>query len=260
MDSYDLQARHAPIVFVLLPIIIVALALVPSLGGAKLAAGSIGLILVTGLGFVATRLGRAMGYARQDALFASWDGKPTTAMLRLRDTRLNPQTKLIYRDRLTHLGPHFPLPTAADEAETPDAADIKIDAAMSEVRTRAKARGIKLVHRENINYGAARNAFGLKPFGLGACLIGAIGLGAAIYVREKPSIMPLDIVVAMAIICITATWLLACRGARVRHHAEAYALALFEAIDVVVTQPKVSKPRSTTPRKKGQRSGNAAED
>jgi hypothetical protein len=260
MDSYDLQARHAPIVFVLLPVIIVALALVPGLGGAKLAAGSIGLILVTALGFVATRLGRAMGYARQDALFASWNGKPTTAMLRFRDNRLNPQTKGIYRERLTHLGMHFPIPTEAEEAANLDAADIKIDAAMGEVRTRAKARGIKPVHRENINYGAARNAFGLKPFGLGACLVGAIGLGVAIYFRVKPSIMPLDIVVAMVIICIAATWLLACTGARVRHHAETYALALFEAIDVVVPQPKASKPRSTTPRKKGAKSVDTADD
>ncbi|NHN93075.1 hypothetical protein [Acetobacter sicerae] len=45
-----------------------------------------------------------------------------------------------------------------------------------------------------------------------------------------------------------------------RHHAEAYALALFEAIDVGVPQPNVGKPRSTRQRKKGQRSGDAAED
>jgi hypothetical protein len=250
MDSYDLQARHAPIVFVLLPIIVVALALVPGLGGAKLAAGSIGLILVTALGFVATRLGRAMGYARQEALFASWDGKPTTAMLRFRDNRLNPQTKKIYRKRLTYLGEHFPIPSEAEEADILDKADIKIDAAMGEVRKRAKERGIKPVHRENINYGAARNAFGLKPYGLGACLIGTVGLAVAIWLREKPSIMPLDIVVAMAIISIAATWLLACTDDRVRHHAEAYALALFEAIDVVVPQPKAASSKPPTRSKK----------
>lgn len=35
MDSYDLQARHAPVVFAVLPLILVAIALVPELGRTK---------------------------------------------------------------------------------------------------------------------------------------------------------------------------------------------------------------------------------
>src|SRR6516225_6494995 len=101
MDTYDIQARHAPVVFVVLPLILVALALVPSLGEAKLQAGGIGFLLLVALGFVATRLARAAGRARQDRLYASWGGMPSTALLRFSDNRLNPQTKKVYRGRVS---------------------------------------------------------------------------------------------------------------------------------------------------------------
>lgn len=234
MDAYDLQARHAPVVFAVLPIVLVALALIPSLGDAKFSAGSIGFILIVALPFVATRIARSAGRARQDQLFAQWGGMPTTTMLRFRDDRLNPQTKRIYRERLARLGPSFPIPDEDEERRDPTAADIKIGAAMDEVRRRAKEKGTKTVHRENINFGAARNAFGLKPYGLGACAIAVIGLTGAILLRQPPAPAPLDIVVAMAIATIALTWTFACAAGRVRHHAEAYALALFEAIEVLV--------------------------
>ena len=241
MDAYDLQARHAPVVFAALPIIVVALALIPSLGDAKFSAGSIGLLLFVTLPLVAARIARAAERARQDQLFALWGGMPTTAMLRFSDNRLNPQTKKVYRERLARLGRSFPIPDEDEERRDPAGADIKIGAAMDEVRRRAKEKGNKTVHRENINFGAARNAFGLKPFGLGACVIAAIGLVAAILLRKPPAATPLDIVVAMAIVTIAATWMFACTADRVRHHAEASALALFEAIEVLVTRRAVER-------------------
>jgi hypothetical protein len=250
MDSYDLQARHAPVLFAALPIILVALALVPGLGDTKFQAGSIGLLLLLALGFVATRLARSAGRARQDQLYALWGGMPTTAMLRFSDARLNPQTKKIYRDRLARLGPSFPIPDEEEERRDAAGADIKIGAAMDEVRRRAKEKGVKSVHRENINFGAARNAFGLKPFGLGACAIAVVFLAGAILIRAPLSITPLDIVVAMAIVVIAAIWLLACTADRVRHHGEGYALALFEAIEGLVQAPRRNtQPRATTERR-----------
>jgi hypothetical protein len=235
MDSYDLQARHAPALFAVLPILLVALALVPGLGSAKLQVGSIGLLLLVTLGLVATRFARSAGRARQDELFASWGGMPTTAMLRFRDGRLNRQTKKIYRDRLSRLGTSFPIPDEETERRDPDGADIQIAAAMDEVRRLAKEKGIKAVQRENINFGAARNAFGLKRYGLGACLIAAVTLTLAVLLRDKATPTPLDISVAMSLIVIAAIWLFACTGDRVRQHGEAYARALFEAIDNLVS-------------------------
>ena len=143
MDAYDIQARHAPVVFTILPALLVAIALVPGLGQSKMAAGSIAFIILAALPFVAIRIARAAGRARQDALYAAWGGIPTTAMLRYRDTRLNPQTKRIFRERLGRLGTSFPIPDEDEEQRDVEGADIKIGAAMDEIRKRAKAKGIK---------------------------------------------------------------------------------------------------------------------
>jgi hypothetical protein len=234
MDAYDLQARHAPVVFAALPIILVAIAFVPELGDTRLQAGSIGLLLVVALGFVATRLARSAGRARQAQLYQTWGGQPTTAMLRVDDPRVNPQTKMIYRERLRRLGNSFPIPNEEEERRDRVAFDIKIAAAMDEVRRRAKEKGVKAVHRENINYGAARNAYGLKPYGLGAGAVAAAALIFAVVQRGGFSPTPLELAVGMGIIAIAGTWLLACTPDRVRHHGEAYALALFEAIESLV--------------------------
>jgi hypothetical protein len=202
MDAYDLQARHAPFVFTLLPAVLVAIAMVPALGQTKVATGSIVFIILAAIPLVGTRIARSAGRARQNALYAAWAGMPTTAMLRYRDTRLNPQTKRIFRERLGRLGASFPIPDEDEEQHDPDGADVKIGAAMDEIRRRAKAKGIKAVHRENINYGAARNAYGLKPFGLATCLISAMVLMISIAMRGGFSPTALELVVGMVILII----------------------------------------------------------
>ncbi len=241
MDAYDIQARHAPVVFTILPALLVAIAMVPGLGQTKIAAGSIAFIILAALPFVAIRIARAAGRARQDALYASWGGIPTTAMLRHRDARLNPQTKRIFRERLGHLGASFPIPDEDEEQRDPEGADIKIGAAMDEIRKRAKAKGIKAVHRENINYGAARNAYGLKLFGLATCLISAATLAITIALRGDFLPTALELVVGMVVLIIAGAWIFGCTSDKVRHHGEAYALALFEAIETVVPARRAKK-------------------
>jgi hypothetical protein len=241
MDAYDIQARHAPVVFTILPALLVAIVAVPGLGQTRITAGSIAFIILAALPFVATRIARAAGRARQDGLYAAWGGVPTTAMLRYRDTRLNPQTKRVFRERLSHLGTSFPIPDERDEQQDPVEADIKIGAAMDEIRKRAKAKGIKTVHRENINYGATRNAYGLKPFGLATCVISAAILASVIATRSGFLPTAPELVVGMGILILVGVWIFGCTGEKVRHHAEAYALALFEAIETVVPARRVKK-------------------
>ncbi|MGH8060316.1 MAG: hypothetical protein ACREOH_24270 [Candidatus Entotheonellia bacterium] len=234
MDAYDLQARHAPFVFALFPAILVAIAMVPGLGQTKIVTGSIAFLVLAAIPLVGTRIARAAGRAREDALYAAWGGMPTTALLRYRDTRLNPQTKKIYRERLNRLGASFPIPEEDEERRDPEGADVKIGAAMDEIRRRAKEKGIKAIHRENINYGAARNAYGLKPFGLATCLISMAVLTINVAMRGGFSPTALELAVGMVILIIAGGMILGCTSDKVRHHGEAYALALFEAIETVV--------------------------
>jgi hypothetical protein len=241
MDAYDLQARHAPFVFSLLPAVLVAMTIIPGLGQTKIVTGSIAFLVLAAIPLVGTRMARAAGRARQEALYASWGGIPTTAMLRYRDTRLNPHTKRIFRERLSRLGPSFPVPDEAEEQRDPEAADLKIGAAMDEIRKRAKVKGIKAVHRENINYGAARNAYGLKPFGLATCLISATVLAVTIALRGGFSPTALELVLGMAILIIACAKIFGCTSNRVRQHGEAYALALYEAIEAVTPASRSKK-------------------
>jgi hypothetical protein len=243
MDAYDVQARFAPIVFALLPFLLVAIVIVLGLGQMKLAGGTIAGLLLLALPYVGTRISRAAGRARQNALFELWGGMPTTAMLRYRDTRLNPRTKQVYRDRLARLGDAFPIPNEAEEQADPVGADIKIAAAIGEVRERAKRQGIKAVRRENINFGAARNAYGLKPFGFTLTLVSLALLIAIVALRGGFEPTPLELLVAVAIAVIGSAWLFFCTAGTVRHHGEGYALALFEAIDQVV--PDTRRRRSS---------------
>jgi hypothetical protein len=227
MDAYDLQARHAPFVFALFPAILVAIAMIPGLGQTKIVTGSIAFLVLAAIPLVGTRIARAAGRARQDALYAAWGGMPTTAMLQYRDTRLNPQTKKIFRERLSRLGASFPIPDEDEERRDPQGADVKIGA--------AKEKGIKAVHRENINYGAARNAYGLKPFALATCLISEAVLATSIAIRGGFSPTALELVVGMVILIMAGGIIFGCTSDKVRQHGEAYALALFEAIETVVT-------------------------
>ena len=238
MDAYDLQARFAPMGFVLLPLALVAFVAIPGLGATKIVAGSIAFILLAAFSFVATRMARAAGRARQDALYASWGGIPTTAMLRFRDPRLSVQVKRVHRERLARLGASFPIPDEAEEARDPGGADGKIGAAMDEIRRRAKERGLKRVHRENINYGAARNAFGLRPFGIAACGFALLVLAGLVALRGGFQPSAAEVIVGAATFLIALAWIFGCTANKVRHHGEAYALEMFEAIETVAPAPK----------------------
>jgi hypothetical protein len=233
MDAYDVQARFAPVAFTILPLVLLAVGVVPGLGETKVAGGTVAGLVILALPFVATRIARSAGRARQNALFRAWGGMPTMAMLRYRDTRLNQQTKRVFRQRLTRLGPDFPIPDEQEERGDPDAADVKIGAAMDEIRRRAKEKSVKAVHRENINYGTVRNAYGLKPFGLTLCFVSLAALAVIVALRVGFIPTPLEIVLALVIAAIGAVWIFVCTAQNVRHHAEAYAQALFEAIETV---------------------------
>jgi hypothetical protein len=242
MDAYDVQARFAPVVFTMLPLVLLAIVVVPGLDQTKIAGGTVAGLLILMLPYVATRIARSTGRARQDALFRAWGGMPTTVMLRYRDTRLNQQTKRVFRQRLGRLGANFPIPDEEEERRDSDATDVKIGAAMDEIRRRAKEKSVKAVHRENINYGAARNAYGLKPFGLVLCLVSLVALAIIVTLRGGFVPTPLEIVLALVVAVIGSIWIFVCTAQNVRHHAEAYAQALFEAIETLAPPPRRRSP------------------
>ncbi|KWC13787.1 hypothetical protein [Burkholderia ubonensis] len=164
IDAYDRAARLYPALICLLPVAAVA----AGVYGTALSLNSALVTLVTAFGglFLLMSLSRDLGKRLEPALFTSWGGKPTTQVLRHRDTTLDPVTKRRFHSFLEgHLEIAFP--TADAEAADPLAADGVYQSGtqwlLGKTRDRTK---FPFVFKENVNYGFRRNCLGLKPIGI----------------------------------------------------------------------------------------------
>ncbi len=165
LNPYDRKARFQPVLFVLLPIFIVIILLVPDFDLIWTAIG--GLVIFSGSCMLLTQLGRDRGKRLEPRLFHVWGGKPSVAMLRHCDTRLDGMTKDRYRSYLERAVPDLHLASLEQEQERPEEADEGYESATSWLLN--KTRDIErygLLFKENINYGIRRNVYSLKPWAL----------------------------------------------------------------------------------------------
>lgn len=173
-DPYERPARLYPALLALLPL----LALLMLLYGPRATAltGAVTVAVSCGGLYLTTNLCRELGKRLEDKLYREWGGKPTTQLLRHRDTAIDPVTKRRYHAFLaSKINEAFP--SKDQEVGNPAAAD---DLYQSGVRwllnhTRPEdGKKFDLIFKENVAYGFRRNALGLKPFGLvvalGCCL------------------------------------------------------------------------------------------
>lgn len=234
MDAYDLQARHAPVLLTVLPLVILAVRLVPDFQSSLALPTAFAAAVVVAVYGLLARFARARGRTREVRLFADWGGKPTTAMLRHRDTRINRHTKERYHAGLRALGAAFSVPTAGDEQRDPASADERYESAMDEIRRRAKIARDKAVHRENISYGFYRNLLGLKPLGMGlamACLVVLVAFDWSVVGDDWAAISPVSVGGLVLLVLDLGVWAFLVTAGQVKHQAEAYATALFETIE-----------------------------
>jgi hypothetical protein len=68
MDAYDVQARFAPVVFTVLPLVLLAIGVVPGLNGMKIPNGTVAGLLILALPYVATRVARSAGREQRDII------------------------------------------------------------------------------------------------------------------------------------------------------------------------------------------------
>ena len=165
-DPYERPARLYPALLALLPI----LTLVMLLYGPKATAltGAVTVAVSCGGLYLTTNLCRELGKRLEQKLYDGWGGKPTTQLLRHRDSTIEAVTKRRYH---MFLGGKINVvfPDKEQEANDPVAAD---DIYQSGVRwllnhTRPEdGKKFDLIFKENVAYGFRRNALGVKPFGL----------------------------------------------------------------------------------------------
>jgi hypothetical protein len=234
MDAYDLQARHAPVVLTLCPLVLLAAVLIPEFQSSIALPAAFAATAVAGVYALLSRVARARGRQLQERLYRRWGGLPTTYMLRHRDLQINTHTKERYHAGLRALGAVFVIPTAAEEEADPAGADARYASAVDEIRRRAKRAGDVGVRRENISYGFTRNLLALKPLGLLISLGCLAALSSYLFIRGGGSwaaVRPIEIALTAFFVIDLLAWLLLVTPALVKQQAEAYATALFETIE-----------------------------
>lgn len=164
-DPYNRKARLQPVLFALSPVLVTSVLLFleyqSKLGSA------VGVAFYCGGAILLTQLGRDCGKALEPKLFKLWGGKPSVAMLRHGDSRIQKATKARYRAFLERRIPGLKLATPAQEkrslVDADDGYSSATDWLLEQTRDRKRFR---LVFEENMNYGIRRNVLGLKCFAL----------------------------------------------------------------------------------------------
>lgn len=239
VDTYDLRARQFAAGAVLLPALAPFLVALSDAGIAFGVPQALSGAVLPILYAVAGRAVRVRGRAIELGLFESWGGRPSLAMLRHRDTRLNPHTKARIHARLNRLGDGFHVPTAAEELQDPAAADVWYDSCSDELRRRAKAAGTKAVARENISYGFTRNLLALKSLALAIAAASILAVAILGLWHSGGKLQGIEavhyIAVSVVAIYLVAIWRTV-TPAWVRLHAEAYARELLATAEALPTR------------------------
>jgi hypothetical protein len=232
LDEYTKNARLKPAFLVVLPI-----ALTVAVLGFKQSAteGTIfGVATSLGFTFLLSQLVRDRGKAREPWLFNRWGGKPSTAMLRHSDPRLNTNTRARYHKRLGAMLPETLL--ASMEQEKANSADA--DAAYASCgdyllsKTRDKER-FQLLFQENVNYGFRRNLWAMKPVAIVICILSLAALAVVTWAEARADAVPwFANLTAIAIVALLLTWwVIRITPNWVKIVADAYAFRLLASID-----------------------------
>lgn len=234
-DSYTRRARLEPAMITALPLGLATLAWFPE--------GIVGwglfwsLIAWSGGTALLAQIAREAGKRKEEHLFASWGGKPTTRLLRHRDA---PNKVILERRhrKLASLVPDLDIPSSEREQTDPQKADEIYDAcAVFLIEKTRNAKQFRLIFEENCNYGFRRNLWGMRPIGIAFSLLGTAAVFSLMGLDFAKDIIPGPIVLIAALveIFLAVGWLFYFTPEWVKTTAEAYAerlLAASESLDL----------------------------
>lgn len=234
-DVYTRRARLQPALIAVLPITFAAIACFPSdfLGLATIVTLS---ITCGGIALLA-QIGRNLGKQKEPKLFASWGGKPTTRMLRHKDTD-NKVILGLRHKKLQALIPDIQIPNLQEEQNDPQHADEIYEACteflIKKTRDPDISKKVPLIFEENCNYGFHRNLWGLKPIGITLSIFGFLTVGAFIVyniliMKVAPS--PLTIIGGIIDFFLLTIWIFIITPNWIKPIAESYAKRLLESCD-----------------------------
>ena len=199
------------------------------------------------------QVARDRGRTKENELFRSWGGKPTTRLLRYAGCE-NPilVTKRHMALQKVLAGMH--LPTEEEESADAENADNIYDTCvrwlLEQTRDQKKYR---LLFEENCNYGFRRNLWGMKPVGITLCILGLLlGLSAlAIHIKADATVSPISYGGLVCTLALFIFWIMWCNPSWVRLSADAYAERLLAATDTFdsAATPKKATRKAKEPNK-----------
>ena len=127
------------------------------------------------------QIGRDKGKIKEPRLYEMWGGKPTTVLLRHRDSPLDPTVLALLHGALARVT-GVEAPSKRKEAGSPDDADKVYEEYVRYLRdsTRDTAK-FPRIFEELVNYGFRRNLWGLKPIGIVLDTIASVAAGVAVW-------------------------------------------------------------------------------
>ncbi len=231
IDRYTRRARVVPVLLVILPGALAAIAWFPEV---KTWWGAIsGLLIGCGIPGLLAQLGRDAGKRKEAALYASWGGKPTTRFLRHRDA---PNKVILIRRhrKLQELVSDIHIPSEREEAANPSGADEVYDACVGVLRQKTHDRKqFPILYEELVSYGFRRNLWGMKPLGITVGVVGVLAISVliALHVCQVRPLPPVAILTAAGEVFMLAVWLFWITPAWVRIQAETYAEQLLASME-----------------------------
>lgn len=232
IDSYSLKARYSPTVILLSPLCLAVFAAGSGLWD-PLSGLAASLVTVLGCAFVMDQVGRDQGKKKEPYLFQLWGGKPSTRILRHRDSTLDAVTRRRYHKKLSVLVDGIIMPSEKDEAENPEAADAVYDSCAGFLRQNTRGKEFRLLYQENTNYGFRRNLWGMRSAGIFVSIVGSLGCaGVTAWFVWEGSDKWLIAAVCFAISIVQAVlWIFRFTSDWVRTTAEEYARQLVATCD-----------------------------
>lgn len=232
-DEYSLNARVRPALLAFLSVTVFSYLAFPQLY--NLLAGAISIFVVFGLVTALAHFCRSAGRATENRLYSAWGGKPTTKMLRHRDSQIDPVTKRRYHEFLAKNIQNWIAPSEENESHDPLKADQAYESAVRWLLeyTRDQKR-YAILFKENISYGFRRNCYGIKWLAALITLAPIIVLVVDMLI-EQVSVFsigaPITLVSASFSLILFCWWVFVVKEAWVKDAASAYAVRLLAACE-----------------------------
>lgn len=238
-NTYERKARLYPALLALSPILLMVVGVYGV--ALELKAAGVGLLASFGVFYLLASITREIGKRKEESLYKAWGGKPTTQLLRHRDSTIDTITKARYHAFLAkHMTIAFP--SQAEEEENPTRADDVYQSATKWLLDRTRDRKtFELLFEENIAFGFRRNCLGIKPFAIVICVVtfvwplflsGVLSMdGLSVeHIRSLSNGIWASLAVSILMLLI---WVFFITSKTVRTAAFGYAEFLFRACDVL---------------------------